>query len=241
MTAIIGMCDPGQTRFEWALCWEWFSGAGAELGGLEDGYGPGALQLEDALPGEAGEGAREGFARDTGSLGHLLAREGGLEDDTPLGDPTLLGGEVEKHARHSLGGAVEDEVAHQILQLAGPGSQGSSEPEGGFREAGHHLEQVVAEDGVEHAVGEGRGSPILGPAFKRRPQAEQGAVADHAEDLVSHLRAARGAVEFRPPLAYEVDGARRLALAVEVSTGPDLHHCRRERQRLEELLVEPLQ
>src|SRR5918993_1080898 len=241
MTAVIGICGPGQTQRKRALCWEGFSGTGAQFGRLEDGYGPGALQLKDALPGETGEGAREGFARDAGRLGHLLAREGGLEDDTPLGDPTLLGGEVAKHARHSLGGAVEDEGAHQILQLAGPGSQGSSEPKGGFRETGHHLEQVVAEDSVEHAVGEGRGSPILGPAFERCPQTEHGAVADHAEDLVSRLRATRGAVEFRPPLAHEVDGARGLSPAVEVGAGPDLHHRSRERECLEELLVEPLQ
>src|SRR5829696_5342774 len=241
MTAVIRICDPDQTRRKLALCWEGFSGTGAQFGWLEDGYGPGALQLEDALPGEAGECAREGFARDAGRLGHLLAREGGLEDDAPLGNSTLLGGEVEEHARHPLGGAVEDEVTHQILQLPGPGSQGSGEPEGGFREAGHDLEQVVAEDGVEHAVGEGRGSPILGPAFERRPQAEHGAVADHAEDLVSRLRATRGAVEFRPPLAHEVDGARGLALAVEFGAGPDLHHRSRERECLEEFLVEPLQ
>src|ERR671910_3722326 len=143
MIRVMGACDPDQSVASGRV----LSGTGAELGGLEDGYGL-AVEVEDALPDEAGAGAREGFARDAGPLGHLLAREGGLEDDTPLGDPTLLGGEVEKHARHSLRGAVEDEVAHQILQLAGPGSQGSGEPECGFWEAGHHLEQVVAKDGV---------------------------------------------------------------------------------------------
>src|SRR5215207_9222791 len=156
MTTVIRICDPGQMRSKRALCWERFSGTGAELGGLEYGYGPGALQLEDVLPGEAGEGAREGLARDAGRLGHLLARERGLEDDAPLGDPPLLGGEVEEHARHPLGGAVEDEVAHQVLQLAVPGRQSSSESKGALREAVHDLEQIVAEDGVEHAVGEGR-------------------------------------------------------------------------------------
>src|SRR5215210_8373442 len=224
-----------------ALCWERFSGTGAELGWLEDGYGPRALQLEDAVPGEAGEGARECLARDACRLGHLLAREGGLEDDAALGDPSLLGGEVEEHARHPLGRAVEDEVAHQVLQLAGPGGQGTGEAEGAFGEAVHDLEQVVAEDGVEHAVGEGRGPLALGPTFESRPEAEHRAVADDAEDLVSRLRSARGAVELRASLAHEVDGAGWLALPVEVGAGPDLHHCGRDRQRVEEALLEPLQ
>src|SRR5918993_829241 len=103
MTEVMGMCDPGQTRSKRALCWEMFSGTGAELGGHQYSYSPGALQLEDAVPGEAGEGAREGLARDAGRLGHLLAREGRLEDDAPLGDPSLLGGEVEEHTGYPLG------------------------------------------------------------------------------------------------------------------------------------------
>src|SRR5215210_4673679 len=148
-----------------ALCWERFSGTGAEFGWLEDSYGPRALQLEDAVPGEAGEGARESLARDAGRLGHLLAREGGLEDDTPLGDPPLLRGEVEEHARHPLRRAAEDEVADQVLQLAVSGRQSAGEAEGGLGEAAHDLDQVVAEDGVEHAVGEGRRPLALGAAF----------------------------------------------------------------------------
>src|ERR671917_2907697 len=111
-----------------------FSGPGAELCGLEDGYGPRALQLEDALPGEAGEGAGEGFARDAGRLGHLLAREGGFEDDAPLGDASLLGGEVQEHAGYPLGGAVEDEVADEVLQLAGTVGQSSGESDGALGE-----------------------------------------------------------------------------------------------------------
>src|SRR5215212_1732494 len=241
MTAIIGTCDPGQTCRERTLCWERVSGTGAELGGFEDGYGPRALQLENTVPGEAGEGAREGLARDACRFGHLLTRKGGLEDDAALGDPSLLGGEVEEHARHPLGRAVEDEVAHQVLQLTVPGGQGTGEPEGALREAVHELQQVVAEDGVEHAVSEGSGPLALGPAFEGRAQAEDGAVADHPQDLVSRLRAARGAVELRASLAHEVDDARGLALPVEVGAGPDLHHRGGDRQRLEELLLEPLQ
>src|SRR5215207_897234 len=205
MTTVIRICDPGQMRSKRALCWERFSGTGAELGGLEYGYGPGALQLEDVLPGEAGEGAREGLARDAGRLGHLLAREGRLEDDAPLGDPPLLCGEVEEHAGYPLGRTVEDEVADQVLRLAGPGRQSAGEAEGGLGEAAHDLDQVVAEDGVEHAVGEGRSPLALGPAFERRPEAEHGAVADYSKDLISRLRAARGAVELGASLAHEVD------------------------------------
>src|SRR3712207_9433325 len=85
MTAVIETRDPGQARSRSALCWEGFSGTGAQLGGLEDGYGPGALQLKDALPGEAGEGGRGGFAADGGRLGPLLAREGGLKEDRSEG------------------------------------------------------------------------------------------------------------------------------------------------------------
>src|SRR5215203_5408497 len=237
MTAVIGKCDPGQTRSKPELYWEGFSGSSAELGGLEYGYSPGALQLEDAVPGEAREGAREGLARDAGSLGHLLAREGWLEDDAPLGDPPLLRGEVEEHARHPLGRAVEDEVADQVLQLAVPGRQSAGEAEGGLGEAAHDLDQVVAEDGVEHAVGEGCSPLALGPAFERRPEAEHGAVADYSKDLISRLRAARGAVELCASLTHEVDGPRGLALPVEVGAGSDLHGRSRDRQRLEELLV----
>src|SRR5918994_6906544 len=175
MTGVMRRCDPDQTRRKRVVYWETFSGTGAQLGGFEDGYGL-AFQVEDSLPGEAGEGARESLARDAGRLGHLLAREGGLEDDPPLGDPSLLGGEVEEHTGYPLGGAVEDEVTHQVFELAGPGRQGSGETEGALRKPVHDLEQVVAEDGVEHAVGEGRGTLTLGPAFERRPQAEHGAV-----------------------------------------------------------------
>src|ERR687896_1545720 len=121
--------DPDQKRGTGAGYCEGFSGTGAELGWPEDGYGL-AVEVEDALPGEAGEGAREGLARDASRLGHLLAREGGLEDDPPLGDPSLLGGEVQEHAGHPLGGAVEDEIPDEVLQLAGPGSQASREAHG---------------------------------------------------------------------------------------------------------------
>src|SRR5215207_782620 len=241
MTTVIRICDPGQMRSKRALCWERFSGTGAELGGLEYGYSPGALQLEDAVTGEAGEGAREGLARDAGCFGHLLPREGGLEDDAPLGDPPLLCGEVEEHARHPLGRAVEDEVANQVFQRVVPGRQSAGEAKGALGEAAHDLDQVVAEDGVEYAVGEGRRPLALGPAFERRPEAEHGAVADHPQDLVSRLRAARGAVELCASLTHEVDGPRGLALPVEVGAGSDLHGRSRDRQRLEELLVQPLQ
>src|SRR5215208_571881 len=241
MIAIIGRCDPGQTCRKRTLCWERFSGTGSELGRFEDGYGPRALQLEDIVPDEAGEGAREGLARDACRLGHLLAREGRLEDDAALSDPSLLGGEVEEHARHPLGCAVEDEVTHQILQLAVPGGQGTGQPECTLRETVHELQQVVAEDRVEYTVGEGRGPLALGPAFEGRAQAEDGAVADYPQDLVSRLRAVRGAVELRASLAHEVDDARGLALPVEVGAGPDLHHRGGDRQRLKELLLEPFQ
>src|SRR5918997_4519690 len=149
MIRVMGACDPDQSVASGRV----LSGTGAELGGLEDGYGL-AVEVEDTIPGEAGEGAREGLARDASRLGHLLAREGGLEDDPPLGDPSLLGGEVEEHTGHPLGGAVEDEIPDEVLQLAGPGSQGSCEADGALGEATHDLQEILAEDGVEHAVGE---------------------------------------------------------------------------------------
>src|SRR5215211_1354157 len=241
MTGVMGRCDPDQTHPRQAVYWEGFSGTGAELGRLEDGYGLGALQFEDAVPGESGERAREGLTRDAGRLGHLLAREGGFEDDAPLGDPSLLGGEIQEHAGHPLRGAVEDEVADEVLQLAGTGGQSSGESDGAFREAAHDLEQVVAEDGVEHAIGEGRGSLALWAAFEGRPQAEHGAVADDAQDLVPGLRTARGTVQLRPSLAHKIDRPGRLTLPVEGGAGPDLQDGGRDRQRLEELLLEALQ
>src|SRR3712207_8803042 len=106
MTGVMATCDPDQKLVGGAGP---LSATGAELGRVEDGYGL-AVEVEDAIAGEAGEGAREGLARDARGLGHLLAREGWLEDDAPLGDPSLLGGEVEEHADHPLGGAAEDEV-----------------------------------------------------------------------------------------------------------------------------------
>src|SRR5918997_4468224 len=120
MTGVMRTCDPDQIGSERAGCWEGFSGTRTEFGGLENCNGLTA-EVEDALAGEAREGAREGLARDAGRLGHLLAAEGRLEDDAPLGDAALLGGEVEEHAGHPLGGAAKDEVTYEIFELAGPG------------------------------------------------------------------------------------------------------------------------
>src|SRR5687767_13357049 len=153
MTGIIRVCDLGQTVVETRPCCERFSGTGAEFGGPEDGYGL-AAEVEDALFREPREGARESLARDPRGLGHLLPAQRRLEDDAPFCDATLLRGEVEEHAGDPLRGATEDEIAYEVLQLASPRSQGPGEANGAVWGAAHDLEEVVAEDGVEHAVGE---------------------------------------------------------------------------------------
>src|SRR4028118_1824435 len=94
MTGVIVGCDLDQITRISAGYWEGFSGTGAELGGLEDGYGL-AVKVQDILLGEAGEGAGKRLARDASGLRHLLAGERGLEDHAPLGYASLLGGEVQ--------------------------------------------------------------------------------------------------------------------------------------------------
>src|SRR5918998_5141928 len=240
MTAVIRGRDPDQKPRKSAGYWGGFSGTGAELGGLGDGYGL-CVEGQDVLLGEAGEGAGEGLARDAGGLGHLLAGERGLEDDAPLRDAAFFGGEVQEHAGHPLGGAAEDEVADEVFELAGAGGEDPVQADGPLREAAHHVEEVVAEDGVEHAVGERRGALALRAAFEGGAEAQYRAVADDAEDLVARLRPGGRAVELRPPLAHEVHGPGGLALPVERRPGPELEHLGRDRERLEEPLFEPLQ
>src|SRR5918997_316369 len=48
-------------------------------------------------------------------------------------------------------------------------------------------------------------------------------------------------MQLHPSFAHEVDSPRRLALPIEGGACPYLQHRRRDRQRLEEFLVEPLQ
>src|SRR5215213_11494826 len=115
-------------------CCEPFSSTGAELGGHEYGYGL-AAEVENALFGEPGEGAGEGLARDARRLGHLLPAERRCEDDAPLGYAALLCGEVQEHPRHPLRCAAEDQVADEVLQLAGPRRQRPGEPYGPVGEA----------------------------------------------------------------------------------------------------------
>src|SRR4028119_1552743 len=91
MTGVIAGCDLDQIARKSAGYWEGFSGTGAELGGLEDGYGL-AVEGQDVLLGEAREGAGEGLARDAGGLRHLLAGERGLEGPAPPGHAPPLGG-----------------------------------------------------------------------------------------------------------------------------------------------------
>src|SRR4028119_973974 len=250
MTGVIAGCDLDQIARKSRGYWEGFSGTGAELGGLEDGYGL-AVEVQDVLLGEAGEGAGEGLARDAGGLRHLLAGERGLEDHAPLGHAPLLGGEVQEHAGYSLRGAAEDQVADEVLELAGAGGENAVQADGAPGEAAHNVEEVVAEHGVEHAVGKRRGALALRAALEggaeahdragaddaeaaagraRRPargggaDAHDRAVADDAEDLVARLRTARGAVELRPPLAHEVHGPGRVALPVERGPRTALEH-----------------
>src|SRR4028119_932778 len=158
MTGVIAGRDLDQITRKSAGYWEGFSGTGAELGRLENGHGL-AVEVEYVLLGETGEGAGEGLPRDAGGLRHLLARERGFEDHAPLGYASLLGGEVQEHAGHPLRGAAEDQVAHEILELAGAGGEGPGQPGGAPGGAGHHVEEVVAEDGAEQAAGERRGAP----------------------------------------------------------------------------------
>src|SRR5215203_52153 len=221
-------------------CCKRFSATGAEFGGPEDGYGL-AAEVEYALLGESREGAGEGLARDAGSLGHLLPTQGRFEDHAAFGDAALLRSEVEEHAGDPLRGAAEDEVADQVFQLAGSRGQRPRDSDGAVGETAHDLEQVVTEDGVEHAVGQGRCALALGPAFQGCAEAEHRAVAHDAKDLVPRLRTARGTVEFYPPLAHEVHGPRGLALLVKGGAGPELQHLGRDRQVLEEPLLEPLE
>src|SRR5215213_9736588 len=240
MIGVMRAFDRGHTCVVNRLCCERFSATGAEFGGPEDGYGL-ATEVEDALFGEPREGAGEGLARDTGGLGHLLPAQGRLEDHAAFGDPAFFRSEVEEHAGDPLRGAAEDEVADQVFQLAGSRGQGPRDSNGALGETAHDLEQVVAEDGVEHAVGQGRRALALGPAFQSRAEAEHRAVAHDAQDLVPRLRTARGTVELYPPLAYEVHGPRGLALPVKGGAGPELQHLGRDRQVLEEPFLEPLE
>src|SRR4028119_1521354 len=240
MTGVIAGCDLDQIARKSGGYWEGFSGTGAELGGLENGYGL-AVEVQDVLLGEAGEGAGEGLARDAGGLCHLLAGERGLEDHAPLGYASLLGSEVQEHAGYSLRGAAEDQVADEVLELSGAGGENAVQADGAPGEAAHHVEEVVPEHGVEHAVGKRRGALALRAAFEGGAEAQDGAVADDAEDLVARLRTAGGAVEFRPPLAHEVHGPGRFALPVERAPRPELEHLRRDRERLKESLFEPLE
>src|SRR5215218_5050805 len=96
----------------------------------------------------------------------------------------------------------------------------------------------AAEDEV---AGQGRCALALGPAFQGCAEAEHRAVAHDAKDLVPRLRTARGTVELYPPLAHEVHGPRGLALLVKGGAGPELQHLGRDRQVLEEPLLEPLE
>src|SRR4028119_1999628 len=116
MTRAIAERDLDQITRKSAGYWEGFSGTGAKLGRLEDGYSL-AVEVQDVLLGEAGEGAGERLARDAGGLRHLLAGERGLEDHAPLGNAPLLGGEVQEHAGHPLRGAAEYQVAYEVLEL----------------------------------------------------------------------------------------------------------------------------
>src|SRR5215210_120792 len=240
MIAVIRACDLDQTPSGNRACCERFSATGAEFGGPEDGNGL-AAEVEDALFGEPREGAGEGLARDAGGLGHLLPAQGGLEDDAAFGDPALFGGEVQEHAGDPLRGAAEDEVADEVLELAGPRGQGPGEADGAVGEAAHDLEEVIAEDSVEHAVGEGRSALALGPAFEGGAQAKHGAVANHAQDLIPRLRSARGTVELNASLADEVHGPGWLALPVQGCTGAELEHLGGYRDVLEEPLFEPFE
>jgi hypothetical protein len=86
---------------------------------------------------------------------------------------------------------VEDEVADEVLELAGPGGECPGETQGGFGIRGHQVYEIVAEDGVEHAIGEGGRPLALGFAFEGRSEAEDGAVADDAQDLVAGLLSGR--------------------------------------------------
>src|SRR4028119_2496484 len=122
MTRVIAGCDLDQITRKSASYWEGFSGTGAKLGGLGDGYGL-AVEVQDVLLGEAGEGAGEGLARDAGGLRHLLAGERGLEDHAPLGHAALLGGEVQEHPGYPLRGAAEDQVADEGAPPAGAGGE----------------------------------------------------------------------------------------------------------------------
>src|SRR4028119_2234804 len=122
MTRVIAARDLDQITRKSTGYWEGFSGTGAELGGLEDGYSL-AVEVQDVLLGEAGEGAGESLPRDAGGLRHLLAGERGLEDHAPLGHAPLLGGEVQEHPGHPLRGAAEDQVADEVLQPAGAGGE----------------------------------------------------------------------------------------------------------------------
>src|SRR5919107_5071272 len=222
------------------LCCERFSATGAEFGGPEDGYGL-AAEVEYALFGEPREGAGEGLARDARGLGHLLPAQGGLEDHAAFGDPALFRGEVEEHTGDPLRGATEDEVAYEVFQLAGSRGQGARDANGAVRKAAHDLEEVVAEDGVEHAVGQGRRALALRLALQGRAEAQHRTVAYHAQDLVPRLRAAGGTVELDAPLAHEVHGPRRLTLPVEGGAGPELQHLSRDCQVLEKALFEPFE
>src|SRR5215212_1248164 len=221
-------------------CCKRFSATGAEFGGPEDSYGL-ASEVEYALLGEPREGAGKGLARDAGGLGHLLPAQGRFEDHAAFGDAALLCSEVEEHTGNPLRSAAEDEVADQVFQFAGSRGQGPRDADGAVGETAHDLEQVAAEDGVEHAVGQGCRDLALGPAFQGRGEAEHRAVAHDAQDLVSRLRTARGTVELYPPLAHEVHGSRGLALPVKGGAGPELQHLSRDRQILEEPLLEPLE
>src|SRR5918993_2961828 len=241
MTGIMRACDLGQTAVGTRPCCERFSATGAEFGGPEDGYGLAAYQVEDAFFGEPREGAGESLARDTGGLGHLLPAQGRLEDDAAFGNPALLRGEVEEHSRDPLWGAAEDEVADEVFKFAGPRGQDPGEPDGAVGEAAHGLEEVVAEDGVEHAVREGRSALALGTAFQGGAEAEHGPVADHAEDLIPHLRTAGSTVELDPPLAHEVHGPRRLTLPVQSRARTELKHLGRDREVLEKPLLQSLE
>src|SRR4028119_1522483 len=109
MTGVIAGRDLDQITRKSAGYWEGFSGTGAELGRLEDGYGL-AVEVQDVLLGEAGECSGEGLARDAGGLRHLLAGERGLEDHAPLGHAALLGGEVQEHPGHPPPGAAADQA-----------------------------------------------------------------------------------------------------------------------------------
>src|SRR5215212_1587097 len=240
MIRVMRACDLGQTAVVNPPCCDRFSATSAEFGRPEDSYGLTA-EVEDVLFGEPRESAGEGLARDAGSLGHLLPAERRLEDDAAFGDAALLRGEVQEHTGNPLWGAAEDEVANEVFQLAGPRGKRPGEADGAVREAAHDLEQVVAEDGVEDAVGKGRCALTLGPAFQGGAEAEHGPVAHDAQDLIPRLRTARGTVELHSPLAHEVHGPRRLALPVKGGARPELEHLGRDREVLKKSLLEPLE